>query len=450
MPSQFEKKKISPAKSLTLGFLSLIILGTVLLLLPASSKQSVSIIDAMFTATSATCVTGLVVYDTGSHWTGFGQSVILLLIQVGGLGIMTFSTLGAYIVSGKINLRSRYLFEDSIAGGHTQNVGKLILSIIFSTLIIEAVGAVILAWRFSINKPLLESVYLGVFHSISAFCNAGFALFSTSLSGFHSDYLLNITVILLIISGGIGFWVIFDILKLLRKKSRRLGLHSRIVLITSAFLILFGFLLFLFFEWNNVLNGRPFVQKLVDALFQSVTTRTAGFNTLPIEAMTSSTLLLFIMLMLVGASPGSCGGGVKTTTFAVVSAMIFSRFRNEPQVRLLNRGVSERVVSKAIAIVFFAMVIVIVAITVLLVTEHPGGPHMMGRTLFLEVVFEVFSAFGTVGLSMGLTPVLSFTGKIVIILLMFIGRVGPLTIALAIVQRKNARFKYAEEELWVG
>ncbi len=450
MPSQFEKKKISPAKSLTLGFLSLIILGTVLLILPASSKQSVSIIDALFTATSATCVTGLVVYDTGSHWTGFGQSVILLLIQVGGLGIMTFSTLGAYIVSGKINLRNRYLFEDSIAGGHTQNVGKLILSIIFSTLIIEAVGAVILTWRFSLDKPLLESVYLGVFHSISAFCNAGFALFSTSLSGFHTDYLLNITVILLIILGGIGFWVIFDILKLLRKKSRRLGLHSRIVLITSAILVLFGMVLFLFFEWNNVLDGRPVVQKLIDALFQSVTTRTAGFNTLPVEAMTSSTLLLFIMLMLVGASPGSCGGGVKTTTFAVVSAMIFSRFRNEPQVRLLNRGVSERVVSKAIAIVFFAMVIVIVAITVLLVTEHPGGPHMMGRTLFLEVVFEVFSAFGTVGLSMGLTPVLSFTGKIVIILLMFIGRVGPLTIALAIVQRKNARFKYAEEELWVG
>ncbi len=439
-----KKQNFTPAKSLALSFLVLILVGTVLLCMPFSSEKKVNVIDALFTSTSATCVTGLVVYDTGTHWTLTGQIIILLLIQFGGLGIMTFSTLGAYIIAGKLNMRNRQMIEGSLGGKQIPNLGKLLLAIVAGTLIIEMTGASILTFSFLKQYPLFKSLYLGVFHSISAFCNAGFSLFSNNLENYQNNITVNITIMLLIVTGGIGFWVMFDCLHFFKSRSQKLGLHSKIVISTTMILILTGLIMLLFLEWNNTLNNMSFPNKVITAAFQSITARTAGFNTIKIETLTNSSLLILLLLMIIGASPGSCGGGIKTTTFAVLCAMIFSRLRDQRQVRLFKRGIPEHVVSKAIGITFFALFLLILVIIILLITENPGSSYIPVRTLFLEVIFESFSAFGTVGLSMGLTPLLSFAGKVLIILLMYIGRIGPLTITLAIASKRELRIRVSD------
>ncbi len=363
---------------------------------------------------------------------------------------MTFSTLGAYIIAGKLNMRNRQMIEGSLGGKQIPNLGKLLLAIVAGTLIIEMAGASILTLSFLKYYSLFKALYLGVFHSISAFCNAGFSLFSNSLENFQNDFTINITIMLLIVTGGIGFWVLFDCLHFFKNRSQKLGLHSKIVISTTFVLIMTGVITLLFLEWNNTLNNLTFPNKLMTAAFQSITARTAGFNTIKIGTMTNSSLLVLLLFMFIGASPGSCGGGIKTTTVAVLSAMIFSRLRDQRQVRLFKRGIPESVVSKSIGITFIALFFLTLIIIILLVTENPGSSNIPERKLFLEVIFESFSAFGTVGLSMGLTPLLSFSGKLFIILLMYIGRIGPLTIALAIAGRKDLRLRLAEEELWVG
>lgn len=363
---------------------------------------------------------------------------------------MTFSTLGAYIIAGKLNMRNRQMIEGSLGGKQIPNLGKLLLAIVAGTLIIEMAGASVLTLSFLKQYSILKSLYLGVFHSISAFCNAGFSLFSNSLENYQNDFTINITIMLLIVTGGIGFWVLFDCLHMLKNRSQKLGLHSKIVISTTLILILAGFISLLFLEWNNTLNNLSFPNKIITAAFQSITARTAGFNTIKIDTLTNSSLLILLLLMIIGASPGSCGGGIKTTTFAVLSAMIFSRLRDQRQVRLFKRGIPEHVVSKSIGITFFALFFLTLIIIILLITENPGSSYIPVRTLFLEVIFESFSAFGTVGLSMGLTPLLSYSGKVLIILLMYVGRIGPLTITLAIASRRDLRIRVAEEELWVG
>jgi len=446
-------RKLHPSHALAGSFLTLILLGTIILLLPWSSKSGhVHFLDALFTATSATCVTGLTVLDTGSDWTLLGKLVILGLIQLGGLGIMTFSTFFAYVFSRKLSIRNRVLIERSIAGGPIPHLGKLLLMIIGGTIIIESIGAAILTVRFSADYSLQKSIFLGIFHSVSAFCNAGFSLFSTSLMGYKQDPIINITVILLIIIGGLGFWVMFDLKNLFGKKRRysTLSFHSKIVLAQSAILIAAGFFTLFFFEWNNTMHDLSLPGKFLASLFQSVTARTAGFNTIDISNLTNSSLLVLIILMLIGASPGSCGGGIKTTTFTVLMAMNFSRLRDQRQVRLFNRGIPESIISKSLGIAFFWLIAVTTASLILLVIEHPAIPKMQGRAFFLDVIFESFSAMGTVGLSMGITPLLSGFGKIIIIILMYIGRIGPVTMALAIAGTKPARYKYAEESFLVG
>ncbi len=441
-------KKLHASHILAISFIVLISIGTLLLAMPFSSRNNdVSILDAAFTATSAACVTGLVVVDTGTQWTVWGQLVILFLIQIGGLGIMTFSTFIAYIIGRRLGIINRNLLEHSVGLGHGATLGRLLFVIIGGTLLIEFFGAIVLIWRFSYHYTFSESIYLGIFHSISAFCNAGFSLFSSNLIAFQNDVTINLTIIILIILGGLGFLVLFDLKKF---SFRNLKLHSKIVVSATFFLITVGFLLFLFLEWNNSLANFSFIHKLIAALFQSVTSRTAGFNTVPIESLTNSSLFLLMILMMIGASPGSCGGGMKTTTFAVVLALIFSRLRDQRQVHIFKRGIPEHVISKAIGIAFFLLSMVTVACMFLLITEHPGGLHSEGRVVFIEVLFECFSAIGTVGLSMGLTPVLSTIGKMIIILLMYVGRVGPVTLALAIAVKKSPRLRLAEEEFWVG
>ena len=436
-----------------LSFFLLIMTGTMLLLLPISTNGAgISFIDALFTATSATCVTGLVVVDTGSYWSPFGQIIILLLIQIGGLGIMTFSSFLVYIIARKLSLWDQGMLEYSFSGNNRQNLGQLLWAIILGTFVIEGVGAAILSVRFSHDFAVGRAVYLGLFHSISAFCNAGFSLFSNSLVDYRSDIVINLTIMTLIILGGLGFWVLYDLKNIFRHRRNvhSTSLHTRIVLTVSASLIAFGFLVFLFVEWNQAIQPLPLKGKILASLFQSVTARTAGFNTLDMAALTNGSLFLLLLFMFIGASPGSTGGGIKTTTFAIVLSMIKARMRNQEQVQIYKRGVPESTISKAIGITFAAIVVLGVLSMLLLIVENPEHTQIHQRTLFIDLVFEAFSAIGTVGLSMGITPLLSTTAKFLIIILMYIGRIGPvtLTIALAGVHTRNLRF--AEDNVWVG
>jgi len=448
-PAGIGRVRMHPALVVSLSFAVLILFGTAALLLPmARNGTEIGWLDALFSATSASCVTGLIVVDTGTAWSSFGQTVILLLIQIGGLGIMTFSTFFAYLFAGKLSIRNRDLLESSFGDRLLAHPRRLLLAIIALTLVFESIGALVLTQRFAVQWPLGKAVYLGLFHAVSAFCNAGFCLFSNSLVQYQTDPVINITIMVLIVAGGLGFWVWYDLRFLIR--GRRTSLHSRIVLTTTAALLVFGMFCLLVFEWGHSMRHLSPGGKLMASVFQSVTSRTAGFNTLEMASLANNSLLIILILMLIGASPGSCGGGIKTTTFAVIVAMIYSRFRDQRQVQLLNRGIPEAVLSRAIAITFMFLGMLILACLVLLVSEHPGGVHTLGRTLFLEVVFEAFSAMGTVGLSMGLTPELSDMGRMVIILLMYIGRVGPLTLALAVAGRRRFRVRLAEEDFWVG
>ncbi len=445
-------RKVHPVQVVALSFALLILIGSLLLLLPISHRQSTRYIDALFTATSATCVTGLTVVDTGTHFTFFGQLVILVLIQAGGLGIMTFSALFAQIVAGRLSIRGRDLIESTFGVGNVPKLGNFLLGIVLSTLIIETIGASVLTVRFMDEYPAGYAIYLGIFHSISAFCNAGFSLFPKNLESYVSDLTVTTTIMFLIVAGGIGFWVLFDLRNLVRKNINHhsLTLHSKIVLMCTAMLILVGIAGLLFFEWQNSFKNLTIGGKVLAAVFHSITPRTAGFNIVNVGTMTNASLLLVMLLMFVGASPGSTGGGIKTTTFGVLLAMIFARLRDRKQVQVFDRGVPEQIVSKAIGIAFFWLVVVATVTMLLLITEHPGGEWEIGHSLFLDVSFEAFSAIGTVGLSTGLTPLLSDSGKVFILLLMYLGRVGPVTLALAMSFQRPLNVRLAEEELWVG
>ena len=446
-------KLLSPELSLALSFLLLILGGAMLLILPASAHSGkTGFIDALFTAASATCVTGLVVVDTGVHWSTFGQLVILALMQIGGLGIMTFSAFIVYIIARKLSLWDQGMLEYSFSGDSRKNLGHLLWMIVIGTLVTESIGATILSIRFAHDVEIGRAIYFGIFHSISAFCNAGFSLFSNSLMDYRGDIAVNLTIMALIIFGGLGFWVLYDLRNIVghKRNLHSTSLHTRTVLSVSAVLILFGFVIFLMVEWTQSMSLFSLKEKVLASLFQSVSARTAGFNTLDIGALSNGSLFVLLLLMFIGASPGSCGGGIKTTSFVLILAMIKSRMLNQDQVQISNRGIANSTISKAIAIAFTAIVVLGVSIMLLLIVESPLHAQMHQRTLLVDLMFEAFSAFGTVGLSTGVTSVLSSPAKFILILLMYIGRIGPitLTIALAGVHSKNLQF--AEENVWVG
>ncbi|MFQ6112805.1 MAG: TrkH family potassium uptake protein, partial [bacterium] len=320
-----------PARIILLSFLVIIMLGTVLLMFPGiTSDEPLTFVDALFTATSATCVTGLVVVDTGTKFTVFGQMVILFLIQIGGLGIMTFSTFFVYLVAGRLSITGRDLLQDTFSQRPMFDLVRLLRSIFLVTVTIEAIGWVLLTSKFVQTLPLPRAMYLALFHAISAFCNAGFSLFSNSFVDYQEDIFLNTVLICLIVLGGLGFVVIFDLYKnrksLIRWNFSKLTYHTRIVLFITSILIILGFMFIFGLEYKNSLENTSLKTKTLASVFQSVTARTAGFNTLNIQALSNSTLLFLMMLMFVGASPGSCGGGIKTSTFAVITASVISRF----------------------------------------------------------------------------------------------------------------------------
>ncbi len=450
-----ELKFWESSRILIASFLIIILIGTAVLSLPqAVHGEKLSFVDALFTATSATCVTGLIVVDTGQKFTHLGQIAILIMIQLGGLGIMTFSTFFIFLLIGKFTLSERTIIQDTIAQSPIKNIASLLKTIFFFTAIIEIVGGTLLAFIFSQDMGINKAIYFGVFHSVSAFCNAGFSLFSNSFIDYQDKVSVNLILIALIVLGGLGFLVLHELkqkfIRWKQNKTVHISFHSRLVLFISFFLIISGTIIFFLLEFHNTLQDKSVMGKFFISLFQSVTCRTAGFNTIDISILTNSTLFFMIILMFIGASPGSCGGGIKTTTAGVLWAMLRARFKNQQDVNVFYRRLPEDTVSRAISITFFSGVIVIVATILLMITEQGSISHQASRGMFLETLFEVVSAFGTVGLSTGITSTLSAAGKVILVFAMFIGRLGPLTIALAIGQKQIPSFKYAQEKLLIG
>lgn len=450
-------KKFSPAQALMFYYAAAILAGALLLATPMAVRgEPLSFLDALFTATSAQCVTGLTVVDTGTRLSLFGQGVLLLLIQVGGLGIMTFSVyLFIYLRVG-VSARGRWLINETLMHTPVSSWRELIKGIFVMTVVIEVAGAALLSFAFIPKLGLWPGLYSALFHSISAFCNAGFSLFPDSLVGFRDNPLVNATVMALIILGGIGFLVIRELLQVglmrNRKKAKktRLSLHTKIVLVTTAFLIVFGAVVIGLLESHGALAGMSALEGFWVALFQSVTARTAGFNSIDMSTLRVPTLFLMLFLMFVGASPGSAGGGVKTTSLALFFAIFTSRLKGSPHTTLFRRKIPDEAITKALVLVILAIIIIGLALFGLLIVQDIGLSHEYPRE-FLSYVFEAFSAFGTVGLSIGATSELNASGKVIVILLMFVGRVGLLTMAFAIAGRtKRFATRYAEENIMIG
>ena len=427
-------KRRTNVEIIALGFAIVILVGTFLLLLPVSSDHT-DFLDALFTATSATCVTGLVVYDTATHWTLFGQIVILLLIQIGGLGFITIGVFLATYLKKKISLRQRGLIEESVNSLKLAGGVKLVKHIIKGTFLFEGIGAIILSLVFIEDFGLLKGIYLGIFHAISAFCNAGFDLLGTiepygSLTPYASNIIVNITIMALIIIGGLGFIVWQDIYEKGFKFKKYL-LQTKIVLIMTIILIVVGAVLFYLFECQNSLSPLSQEEMILASFFQSVTCRTAGFNTVDVSHLKPSTSLLMMFLMFVGGSPGSTAGGIKTTTFAVLTIFAF------------NRRFDSKTIKKACSVFLINFIFIFIS-AIALFDMQPQLPMQ-------DVFFEIFSALGTVGISTGITRQLTMLSKIVIVLLMYCGRVGSLTLALSLSRKKKiSNCKNPVEKIAIG
>jgi len=425
-----------------------ILIGTALLLLPASTvSRRIGLVEALFTATSAVCVTGLVVVDTATYFTKLGQIIILCLIQLGGLGIMTFSTMILLAAGRRISFQDKILVQESFLPAAPKDFRTLIRNVFIMTGLIEMAGAGLLFIRFSQLFPWPQALFDSLFHSIAAFCNAGFSTFSQNLEGFTGDILVNLTIVGLIILGGLGFLVIQEVFYFSRpaKEKRRFhfSLHSKLALSLTASLIIFSFLLFFWLEKSSGLSNLGWKEKILASLFQVVTPRTAGFNTIDLESLKPASVFLLIGLMFIGASPGSTGGGIKTVTIGVVLAFLRSKIMAREKVNVFYRTIPTECLTRAFTLIFLALSWIGVA-SFLLLAAQPGA-------MMKEVLFEVFSAFGTVGLSLGITPELTPLGKIIIVVTMYIGRIGPLSLLAALSRSKSwGQFEYVEETVMIG
>ena len=449
-----------PAKILLAGYLAVILIGSILLGLPiATVSKSIAPIDALFTATSALCVTGLAVLPTGSTFTLFGQLVILTLIEIGGIGLMTFSTFFALLLFHRISFLEQKFFLDTIAGLKAKNFWPLVAAVFLSAFVIQAIGAVLFIPFFAEQLPFGDAVYSSIFHSVSAFCNAGFSIAADGLGGFRTHVGVNLIFMGLIVCGGLGFIVYVELYRKFRSfvtRSRfRLSIHSKLVLVTSFVLIVIGTASFFVLENSNVLKDYNVPNAILISLFHSISARTAGFSTVDFSSVTNGTAFAFIMLMFVGGAPGSAAGGVKVTTLAVFFLLIKSQLKKKSHTDIFGRTVAPSNILNTITLLVISVLIISAAVIMLQITESAGLSHrMMTRDSFLELFFETVSAFGTVGLSIGATPILSLGGKVVIILMMFVGRIGPLTLLLLMTFRRekerSAEFRFAEEEVAIG
>ncbi|MCA9836341.1 MAG: TrkH family potassium uptake protein [Trueperaceae bacterium] len=422
-------------------------LGALILLLPFMHKGTpFSFLDALFTATSALCVTGLAVVDTGTAFTRWGQLAIMIFFQIGGLGILTLGVFLALASGRKVGFSERMRLQMQINALQVGGVVRLLRTLLLTVFIAEASGAALLYVRFAKLEGPFEGMFYAIFHSISAFNNAGFALYSDSLMQFVADPLVNFTVIALILVGGLGFFVVADLSsRFSRARRAPLSLHTKLVVFSSLVLLLFGFMFFLIVEWNNpaTLHEKSLGTKLLASLFQAVTPRTAGFNTVDYNSMELPTLLVSILLMFIGANPGSTGGGIKTVTVFVIVGSAWSIIRGQGELKLFGRRVATPTVMRAGVIALTGAILVGAALTLLTLTD--------ANLPFRDLFFEAVSAFATVGLSVGITAELSASGKVIIIVLMYLGRVGLLTAALALVSEdRSDSIRYPAEEVIIG
>ncbi|MDF2608730.1 MAG: synthase subunit [Lachnospiraceae bacterium] len=442
------KTKLTYAQFIALGYLLIILLGGLFLSLPIASRSGewTPYINSLFTATSATCVTGLVVYDTFTHWSLFGQLTILSLIQIGGVGFMTIITLFSMFLKRHIGLHERRLLMQSAGTLEVGGIVRLIRRIAIGTLVFEGAGALFLATRFVPDMGLVKGVYNAVFHSVSAFCNAGFDLMGrfgqySSLTTYADDIIVNITIMLLIVIGGIGFLVWNDIIKC-GFRFKKFQLHTKIVLVSTGMLILSGAILFFIFEYNASFSALNMKDKIMAAFFQSITPRTAGYNTIDLAALSESGNLLTMMLMFIGGSPGSTAGGIKTTTFVVLLMGTIASSRHNANINIFKRRMDEDVVKQASAIATIYLLAVLGS-TLIIAALQPFSVK--------QVLFEVISAAATVGLTTGITTSLNFVSRIIIILLMYGGRVGILTLALVLAEkRENVLINRPIEKILIG
>jgi trk system potassium uptake protein TrkH len=448
---RFAVRSLTPARTFILSFLSVILAGTLLLLLPVSSASApLSFSNALFTSASAVCVTGLTVVDIGRDLSLWGQIITLLLFQIGGLGIITFSLVLFGQMGRSLSFRGRELLQSTFLHTPRRDFFRVLRFVVSGTFAIEALGTLLLFIRFLADFSPGRALYQALYHAVSAFNNCGYSLFSGSMTRYRDDWAVNAVLVTLIVLGGLGFIVMFELVNRWRGQQKRLSLHAKVVLLATALLIVGGALLFYLFESGNVLQDVAPGGRFLSSLFQSVTTRTCGFNTVSINALSNATLLVMMTLMFIGASPGSTGGGIKTSSFALLMLMIFNRLRGRDGVTIFRRSVPSEILVRTVAIVIASAISVLIFASVLLITASaPEAGTQAGRHLFIEYVFETISAFGTVGLSMNVTPGLNVIQQLAVVLLMFIGRVGPLTMAFAWATSKRG-LVYAEEAVMVG
>jgi len=447
----FFSRHLIPTRIFVFSFAAFIMLGTLALWLPLSARESnLRFVDALFTSASAVCVTGLAAVDIGKDLSLAGQLITLVLFQVGGLGIITFSIVLFTLMGRGISFKGREITQSAFLHGPKKDFNLIIKKVLRYTFIIESIGAFLLFLRFVQEFPVGQAFYHAVYNAVSAFNNCGYSLFPDSMMRYQSDILVNLTIMSLIILGGIGFIVLHEVIGKIRGTEKKLSLHTKIVLVTTAALILVGAACFYFMEMHNTLRGATTKTALLSSFFQSVVARTAGFNTVDIGILTNSTILVIIILMFIGASPGSTGGGVKTTSFAILCLLIINRIKGNENVNIANRTIPPELVARTISIIFASALCIGLITSMLLLFSSRSLAPLASRYQFIEYVFETFSAFGTVGLSMGVTPKLNDAQKYAIILMMFIGRVGPLTLAFAWYSARKKGITYAEESVMVG
>lgn len=442
------KRKLTNTQIIVLFFAVVIATGTLLLSLPIASKSRewTPLLDCAFTATSATCVTGLVVYDTFTHWSLFGQLVILSMIQIGGLGVMTIISTFSVFAKRKISLYERKLLMQSAGTIRSSGIIRLLKQIIGITLICEGAGAALLATRFCPKLGIVEGLYCSVFHAVSAFCNAGFDLMGrygefSSLTPFYNDITFNITICALIIAGGLGFIVWQDIITN-KFTVKKYSVHSKIVLVTTAVLLAGGWILYFLFERNASLEGLDTGEKILASFFQSVTARTAGFNTVPLNKLAGSGVVLMSVLMLIGGSPGSTAGGIKTTTVAVMILELVAAAKGDRDTVVFRRRLEDDTVKRAGAIISVYIMAVVISLSAICAIENLP---------LSDALFEVTSAAGTVGLTVGITPSLSTVSHIILMLLMFGGRIGGLSLIFAFAERRErAKLTRPTEKILIG
>ena len=441
-------RRLTQTQMIVIGFCLVILSGTILLMLPISTREGVVTppIDALFTTVSASCVTGLIIADTYQYWSIFGQIVIISLIQIGGLGFMTIGVFFAVVLRKKIGLWVRGTLQESVNIMQTGGIVRLAKKIIIGTAVFEGTGALILSIHFSRTMDWGQAVYYGIFHSVSAFCNAGFDLMGKdgeyiSLTGYSGDWTVNLVIMLLIIIGGIGFFIWNDLSEN-KLHFRRWKLHTKITILMTLALVFGGAAVLFALEYNNTLAGRPLDEQILCSLFGSVTARTAGFNTVDTAALTDSSKLFTALLMFIGGSPGSTAGGIKTTTFVVLAASVYSGLFDKRECSMFGRRLSRDVVRKASTVLCTNLMLCVTAVLIIVTATSLD---------VTDVIFEVASAMGTVGMSAGITRDMDAVSKISLIFLMFCGRVGSMTFALSLKGHKvEPPVRLPEEEVMIG